>query len=403
MVSPTAIRPLPQKSQSQSVLPKTGLEPRFLKENTAETKPPTTVTTEGDHEAWKCNSGEDLPIISRILNNIECHLSSAVYAVLGTLPCFILGIIMVMVWHIVHGWTKHQLHHFIREFSLGVIVLNIFGNSNFPMWVHENPFSISSFILCVEAIIFRVMDWLNVKRDMKKNPKKYEQISDLQALNRYQLLSTNFMNVFLLFVSQGTLGLFYVYALNGRKGKWDHSSGWRWFIGFLVCNLAGEDEAGASFAYPFWLKLQNAATTNPKMQGKKSRICGCIHMKYEHEIKCRMVMSMVVNMFIHRIIFCTAPILMSVADKPLDFIKDCLAVFFITKLDDLDNAVSFAKDLIKKQKIDKEGGNICMEAEDEDYNKEVLVSEENLKETVEKLQGKMADMQRQITELRNQP
>jgi len=54
-----------------------------------------------------------------------------------------------------------------------------------------------------------------------------------------------------------------------------------------------------------------------------------------------MLMSMSVNMFIRRIVFCTAPILLSIADDPLEFIKEALAVFFITKLDDLADKVKF--------------------------------------------------------------
>jgi len=66
-----------------------------------------------------------------------------------------------------------------------------------------------------------------------------------------------------------------------------------------------------------------------------------------------MLMSMSVNMFIRQIVFCTAPILLSIADDPLEFIKEALAVFFINKLDDLADKVKFVDSLEQKKARDK--------------------------------------------------
>merc|ERR1712151_52246 len=56
----------------------------------------------------------------------------------------------------------------------------------------------------------------------------------------------------------------------------------------------------------------------------------------------RQCMDFGVNAVVRSIVLHTFPILLSVED-PLDFVKDCTAVFFITTLDDLD----FPKDLIE--------------------------------------------------------
>eukprot|EP00418_Pyrodinium_bahamense_P067452 CAMPEP_0179085796 /NCGR_PEP_ID=MMETSP0796-20121207/38877_1 /TAXON_ID=73915 /ORGANISM="Pyrodinium bahamense, Strain pbaha01" /LENGTH=117 /DNA_ID=CAMNT_0020783243 /DNA_START=199 /DNA_END=552 /DNA_ORIENTATION=- len=57
-------------------------------------------------------------------------------------------------------------------------------------------------------------------------------------------------------------------------------------------------------------------------------------------------MSLFINLIFRQIIVCSAPVLLGV-EEPLDFIKDCLALFFITKLDDLDDAILFEKELEK--------------------------------------------------------
>merc|ERR1712107_195463 len=60
-------------------------------------------------------------------------------------------------------------------------------------------------------------------------------------------------------------------------------------------------------------------------------------LRYRHEWLVRRFMSYMVNRVFRVIILGTAPVLLSVAG-PMDFIKDVMAVFFMTKLDDIDDA-----------------------------------------------------------------
>jgi len=128
----------------------------------------------------------------------------------------------------------------------------------------------------------------------------------------------------------------------------------------LLCNLAGEDEVGSTFHFPFWLKLLGNQKEMKWQLGEgeeetlpaQGRICFVFCVSYKNQARIRMTMSIIVNLFIRQIIFSTAPILLSVADDTLEFIKDSLAVFFITKLDDLDNPISFLRDLNRKRKND---------------------------------------------------
>jgi len=224
-----------------------------------------------------------------------------------------------------------------------VIVLNLFYSAWVPEWMYQNPFSVSVVFLCLEASLYRFVGY--------RNEKVTDEVLDLPRepiRDRYQLLSSKFTTISLLFLCQFTLGLFYIYALNNKTDGWSNTSGWRWFISVLLVNLAGEEEVGNSFSFRFWLQL--VRTTNPRMDNTTT-FCCCCPFKYRTEAIIRGIMSMIVNMFIRRIIFCTAPIFLATSESPIDFIKDCLAVFFITKLDELDNPVALKDDLAKKFKL----------------------------------------------------
>mmetsp|Transcript_11099 Transcript_11099/g.21473 ORF Transcript_11099/g.21473 Transcript_11099/m.21473 type:complete len:242 (+) Transcript_11099:1-726(+) len=162
-------------------------------------------------------------------------------------------------------------------------------------------------------------------------------------------MSSKLTSTFFLFAVQFTLGLFYMYSLNNNKGGWENSSGFRWLISVLLVGVKSGEEIGKGFDFKFWIQLLRSK--NSKMQHNPRFLgCGC-SLSCRTEATIRMVMSIIVNGFMRRIILCTAPILLSLSDDPLDFVKDCLAVFFITNLDDLAESVNLEGDLVKKRKI----------------------------------------------------
>lgn len=76
---------------------------------------------------------------------------------------------------------------------------------------------------------------------------------------------------------------------------------------------------------------------------------------HRFEICVRMAMSFIVNSYIRQILLYTAPIMLSITRGNLEFIKDSLAVFFITKLDYLNEPVNFLSDFENKRaRIKKE-------------------------------------------------
>jgi len=339
----TALKPLPQQSRIQASLFEKGFEPRLLEE---EEGPKRVTWTWGRHHNCSGGGPKEDRWVSYHLNWTECTISFIIFTFIGGLEAFIVAVFLNVFWHCIRPW--HQLNSFLRELSLGVIVLNIFYCERFPDWVLDHPVRTACFVVCVEAIIFRLMDvcLFTSRRNKAGATDGKQKLDDLWVVNRYQLPTSSFVILVSTVACQITLSLFYIYSLNNNKMGWADSSGWRWFIGFLLCNLAGEDEVGHVFQFQFWLELFH--TKDRRMQNVFCKIGN-----FNCEIWMRMLMSMSVNMFIRRIVFCTAPILLSIADDPLEFIKEALAVFFINKLDDLVDKVKFVDSLEQKKTRDR--------------------------------------------------
>jgi len=194
-----------------------------------------------------------------------------------------------------------------------------------------------------------------------EDAKDPDDLSDLKVLNKYQMMSLGFTSVFMLFVCQLALMAFYLYSLVKDREDWSENfSGLRWFVGMLVCNLAGDQEVAYTFNIKFWLKvLRNQKEMHGIWEREDEelrdggKIFYFIPVSYRCEAIIRMIMEMTVNTFCQKIVYCTAPILLAVEGDPQEFIKDSLAYLFITQFDDLHNSISFLSDLKKRIKIDE--------------------------------------------------
>jgi len=290
---------------------------------------------------------------SHILRKLECEFSRIAFTVLANHCTMMLAIIINLLWHIGYCCLRDLLNPFLREMSLQVIIFNIFHNPHLPPLLTKSPFSFTCLIVIIEHVAFWAFWFLDCaihKQEnnennaynedeplMDKPREENNELSALRIVNKYQQMSLSFMHIFLVFVVQLVLGMFYVYALNNNEKGWSNTSGLRWFIGMLLCNITDKDQAGYAFYLPFWRKL----------------IWNKGDMKsYRCQAFLRMIMSFIVNLVIRTIILFTAPILLSKDGEPLDFIRDSLAVFFITKLDDLDQPISFLMDLKRRTRPD---------------------------------------------------
>jgi len=313
------------------------------------------------------------------LGYLHCELSSITFAVFPNHYAVIFAILIDLIWHIVHcRWRGTKLiNPFLREVSLAIITFNIFYNPNFPEQVTRNPFICSASLVVIEHAIFILTSFIRMKRtqegwrqlpgehphdlsDLEIVGKNPNDLSDLEIMNRYQMMSTTLPSVFSLFVCQLVLVLFYSWWINNRTESigWAHGSGLQWFVGALLCNIT--NQTGTDFDFSFWWKL---IRNNKEMKGHwdddeedlasgRMMVMGSVRVSYRAQAIFRMLMDFIVNLFIRGIVLFTAPIIMGVSNDSLEFIKDCLAVFFITKLDDLNEPICFLMDLKRKAQHD---------------------------------------------------
>lgn len=338
--SPAALRPW-----SQARLQVNEVEPRILQ------------------EAWKACNKSDVDDtgkpkdFSNGLNNFECNLSKKIISSVGNRISCGFAIFFLVFWHLVHAalcflsrldgqigidGRKTEMNSFIRDLCLAVIVLNIFygervRNETKDTW----PFQNSCLLLTLEAACYRIVQTIFYKHPeyccyccyVEEGRTEVDQnVIDLKIRNSYQKLSMRFTQICIIFVIQLALGLFYVHSLANKEGGWKETSGWRWFLSVLLVIHAGDDEHGKAFHMRFWLTVLLSGDHR-------------VNWQVRLEMGFRMMMSMVINMFIRRIIFCTAPIFLGTMDTPMDFILNAMAIFYITKLDDLEEETGFGQDL----------------------------------------------------------
>jgi len=189
-----------------------------------------------------------------------------------------------------------------------------------------------------------------------------------KAWNVYMDFRKPLRKAFIVFFAQFGLFMYYLFELNGESTD-DDSPGRdahhpnnvsmvKWFFAVALLLVAGDSEVGPSFGSIFWRdKLDRA------FRGTCCGIwCGnCRELKENKEldtdcccclpsclsipsfccsprlhILCRLFWDFMINA-VARVIICgTAPIMLCV-EGPLDFVKDATAVFFIIKLDDVED------------------------------------------------------------------
>merc|ERR1711971_98735 len=107
----------------------------------------------------------------------------------------------------------------------------------------------------------------------------------------------------------------------------------------MITLCVDEDEAGATYDSKYW---KDQFYHHPKamaLSEKRRKVFWFFTVSFRTDWRFRYVFDTVVNAMARSVILCTAPILLS-TEEPMDFIKDCLALFFITKIDDYDDAKS---------------------------------------------------------------
>jgi len=94
------------------------------------------------------------------------------------------------------------------------------------------------------------------------------------------------------------------------------------FAAVLVTNVSGDGESGISFQVPVWESLWGNEKYEYRVQD------------FPKQFWSRVIFDGTINAFCREVLLCLAPVALSVVGRD-DLIKDSLAIFFITRMDDI--------------------------------------------------------------------
>merc|ERR1711920_144582 len=130
------------------------------------------------------------------------------------------------------------------------------------------------------------------------------------------------------FVAQFALFSIFVLEMNGdvKTHERCNMNVFHWLAAVLVTNVAGLQESGDSFKKEVWDELWEQRGTSENAEKVR-----------EHPVQywTRLFYAGTINGFCRELLLCLAPVALSVVDRD-DLVKDCLAIFFISKIDDID-------------------------------------------------------------------
>jgi hypothetical protein len=231
------------------------------------------------------------------------------------------------------GLTRSS--NFARCLGRNIIILNIYYSTVFEdlenkvVHAHQHqPFIESvAFAFFESVIIYRLARRLQEKLkdysvqdpDWWKNEIICSRFSDFSV-------SWGFTTV--TFVAQFALFSIFVLEMNGdvKTHERCNMNVFHWLAAVLVTNVAGLQESGDSFKKEVWDELWEQRETNDNAEKVR-----------EHPVQywTRLFYAGTINGFCRELLLCLAPVALSVVDRD-DLVKDCLAIFFISKIDDIE-------------------------------------------------------------------
>jgi len=165
-----------------------------------------------------------------------------------------------------------------------------------------------------------------------------ENIADAVAFNKYMDISWSMDKVVPTFCIQLAMFGLYVDFLNNDKDTKTVTkvNYFYWVLGTAIQMYAANAQLGKKFNYEYWHFLISTEDTNiGKVRDVKKEIRGeWVTHGAGNEWVCRCAMDFGINAFARLVIMYTFPIMLCV-EGPLNFVKDCTAIFFITTLDDI--------------------------------------------------------------------
>jgi len=298
---------------------------------------------------------------AEVLEEINTLLNDILWPILlggGGWVATLFAVLALLQWHVLPGNLRSPL---VRTIGKGALVLQIYYFESFHTLCpgsKRKPFVLSCVLIFLDTVVLWKIasscEWAKSSTEFitKNLPGLMEgqhPPADLKAdakspfKNIYMLVARPFRRAVLFFIAQGGLMSYYVFNLDTDAATHNvHKvSLVKWMFAIIITAIVGEDETGSTFQTDFWEKIVDEEFWSDEQQEKCHYVFTCIPISYLSEWKIRRSMDWLVNSVFRSVLLGTAPIMLCVED-PLDFIKDCLAIFFIASLDDYDDSKSVA-------------------------------------------------------------
>lgn len=195
-----------------------------------------------------------------------------------------------------------------------------------------------------------------------RTPVRASDARSAMADSTYQDLTRDFSKVLGLFIMQAGLFTLYVKHMNApdapSKDR-NQVNFFYWCLGVLIQLFSANSQLGRSYNQEWWSALAKIDFEGRMSSGwdqlrqmfhwkpharelgrRKHRVL-CVRVPYSVDWTTRRGMDWFVNSVIRETLKFTTPILVN-SEEPLDFVKDCMAIFFLTQLDDLTEEFSLS-------------------------------------------------------------
>jgi len=321
-----------------------------------------------------------------------------VFPYVASNPVFYLACFWILLYHLCRNpswswasWVTERLGtptETWRMISRHIVILNLYYN---PRIAGRFQFTTSVFAILVDDCLLyfavpKIMEWIFGEQQTDSGhgldsgtesvgAKQFDPfdneiptpVSDTRspmADSTYQDLTRDFSKVLGLFIMQAGLFTLYVKHMNApdapSKDR-NQANFFYWCLGVLIQLFSSNVQLGRSYNPEWWKALAEIDSEDRTSSGsgwdqlrqmfpwkpharelgrRKHRVL-CVRVPYSVDWTTRRGMDWFVNAVIRETLKFTTPILVN-SEEPLDFVKDCMAIFFLTQLDDLTEEFSLS-------------------------------------------------------------
>lgn len=350
--------------------------------------------TQGD--LYACFSSTD--ILACSFNAMFAYANDIFEPLLINKSMVVISILTIVQWHFrFHGgllakqWGRPSIK--LHRMAMNVLILQVYYNP-LSRWIKHRPFVTSLLLIITDTFaffVFRLIKRCCVKCACAEKAKQRELI-DIQAMGHgygsqywlrdpteedadvadldetgmlearsiYTDVTRGIGKTTVVWVAQSILVIFLVVYLNSDKHSKDllECKFVNWICAVALQLYLGDTNLGGNTSIHFWGKLWKSDLKDIGPDSwvirRQTPVTWCLWklppvahfcidkspldklLTFRIRWLFRFVFDVSINVVARNLIMFTFPILI-ITEDPLDFVKDCLAVFFVTTLDDIDS------------------------------------------------------------------